>query len=74
MSDLLSRVRSQVQHAAEHKMEAVAIDVVDVQQLLDDLRDAEQYIAQLRAPLLWEFGTTEPDLLMELFQDRGATA
>lgn len=33
------------------------------------LREAEAYIAELRGPLLWYFGTTDPDLLAEVWAD-----
>lgn len=38
------------------------------------LREAEEYIAALRAPLLEYFGTTDPALLAEVFADRATRA
>ena len=74
MSALTDRVRAQLAHAKEHRMVAVAIDCNDVEQLLADLREAERYIAQLRVPLLYEWGTTDPDLLSELWDCRPTLA
>lgn len=36
----------------------------------DELREAEQYIAALRGPLLHYFGTTDPELLAEVWADQ----
>lgn len=70
MSDLLERMRAKVAHGEAHRQLAVPIDLDELETLLTDLRDAENYIARLRVPLLTEFGTTDPELLIELFGDR----
>jgi hypothetical protein len=48
----------------------------EVEQLRSDLataradtKEAIEYIAKLRAPLLWFFGTTDPELLAEQWRD-----
>jgi hypothetical protein len=67
MSELLARVRAQLAHAHGQRMLAVAIDCADLAQLLVDLQEAERYIARLRVPLLYEFGTTDPEVLLEMW-------
>lgn len=67
-AELLARVRAQLQHATDAGLGARSIDVKDLAQLLDELEEAWRYINRLRVPLLYEFGTTDPELLLEIWR------
>lgn len=42
----------------------------DLRTVLDELREAQAHIEKLRGPLLYHFGTTDPELLAEVWKDR----
>lgn len=62
--------------ALRERAPAIADDLARIASAVRDqdeqLREAELYIEAIRRPLLWYFGTTDPDLFAEVLADRDA--
>lgn len=60
--------------ALRERAPAIADDLARIASAVRDqdeqLREAELYIEAIRRPLLWYFGTTDPDLFAEVLADR----